>query len=123
MGFTSAHHNYEWRPVQPLLDFEEMADVQEIPQITTELIDMTKEYLRQQTIEPAKRLGKHAGMGIGGSIIMGFGAIFMAWGLYHLLQQLFPDGPWWVVLSRLLTAVGAAGAAGLIAWRLQVDGD
>ena len=30
----------------------------EIPQLVTELFDMAKEYLRQETIEPAKKLGR-----------------------------------------------------------------
>ena len=45
-----------------------MTERKEIPELTSELIDMSREYLRQETIEPAKRLGKHAGLGIGGAI-------------------------------------------------------
>lgn len=100
-----------------------MSNAQEIPQITTELVEMSREYLRQETLEPAKRLGKQAGMGIGGAIAMSIGAVCLAWALYYSLQLLFPEGEWWVVLSRLSTAVAAAGAAGLIAWRMQVDTD
>jgi hypothetical protein len=98
-----------------------MSNAQEIPQITNELVEMSREYLRQETLEPAKKLGKEAGMGVGGAIVLSIGAVCLAWALYYGLQLLFPDGEWWVVLSRLLTAVAAAGAAGLIAWRMQVD--
>jgi hypothetical protein len=99
-----------------------MPGPQEIPQIATELVDMAREYLRQETIEPAKRLGKHAGMGVGGALIMAIGAICLAWALYYGLQLWLPEGEWWVILARGLTAVAAAGAAGLIVWRMQ-DGD
>ncbi|MGD2060646.1 MAG: phage holin family protein [Acidimicrobiia bacterium] len=100
-----------------------MANAQEIPQLTTELVEMSREYLRQETLEPAKRLGKQAGMGIGGAIVLSIGAICLTWGLYYGLVLLLPEGDWWVVLSRGLTAIAAAAAAGIIGWRISVDAD
>lgn len=91
----------------------------EIPQITTELLEMSREYLRQETLEPAKRLGKQAGMGVGGAIVTATGAVCLAWGLYYGVQLLLPEGEWWVVLSRFITALAAAGTAALVAWRIQ----
>lgn len=99
-----------------------MPNPQEIPEIATELVDMSREYLRQEMLEPAKKLGKHAGMGVGGALVMSIGAICLVWGLYYGLTLLFPDGEWWVVLSRGITALVAAGAAGLFVWRISVDG-
>ncbi|MEE8407487.1 MAG: phage holin family protein [Acidimicrobiia bacterium] len=100
-----------------------MAEPQEIPQIATELIDMSREYLLQETIEPAKRLGKVAGMGVGGAVALSLGAFLMAWALYYGLVALFAEvvnhSQWWVVLSRFLTALVAAGVAGIIVWRMQ----
>lgn len=98
-----------------------MASPQEIPQIATELVEMSREYLRQEILEPGKRLGKHAGMGVGGALVMALGAVFLAWGLYYGLTMLLPEGEWWVVLARGLTAIAAAGAAGIVVWRISVD--
>lgn len=98
-----------------------MPNPQEIPQIATELVEMSREYLRQETLEPAKRLGKQAGMGIGGSIVMAIGSVCLAWALYYGLTVLLPDGEWWIVLARGLTAIAAAAAAGIIGWRISVD--
>jgi hypothetical protein len=98
-----------------------MPDPQEIPQVATELVEMSREYLRQETLEPAKRLGKQAGKGFGGAIVMAIGAVCLAWGLYYGLTMLLPDGGWWVVLARGLTAIAAAAAAGIVAWRISVD--
>ncbi|MGH8873380.1 MAG: phage holin family protein [Acidimicrobiia bacterium] len=98
-----------------------MAEPNEIPQLTTELIDMSREYLRQETLEPAKRLGKRAGMGIGGAVALSFGAFFLVLALYNGLKMWLPTGAWWVVLARVITALAAAGSAGLVAWRLQSD--
>jgi hypothetical protein len=98
-----------------------MANAQEIPQLTTELIEMSREYLRQETLEPAKQLGKHAGLGIGGAVLMSIGAVCLAWGAYYGLQLLLPEGEWWVVLARGLTAILAAAAAVVLSWRISVD--
>lgn len=96
-----------------------MPEPQEIPQLTTELIDMSREYLRQETIEPAKRLGRAAGMGIGGAMAISLGAFFLSLALYFGLKVWLPKGEWWVVLARLITALTAAAFAGLVAWRMQ----
>lgn len=98
-----------------------MPQPQEIPQIATELVDMSREYLRQETLEPAKKLGKQAGMGIGGAIVMGIGAVLLAWGLYYGMTLLLPEGEWWIVLARGITAIAAAAGAGIFAWRISVD--
>lgn len=98
-----------------------MTNAQEIPQIATELVEMTREYLRQETLEPAKALGKEAGMGLGGAIILAIGAVCLVWSLYYGVQLVLPEGAWWVVLARGIAAVGAAVAAGIIGWRIQVD--
>ena len=99
-----------------------MPEPHEIPQLTGELIDMSREYLRQETLEPAKKLGKTAGMGIGGAAAISLGAFFLVLALYSGLKMWLPAGEWWVVLARFITALAAAGGAGLVVWRMQSDG-
>lgn len=96
-----------------------MSDRREIPEITNQLVDMSRAYLRQEVAEPAKRLGKQAGLGIGGAIMVAIGAFLGAWGLYYGLIIWLPEGEWWVVLARFITAVSAAAIAGLVVWRMQ----
>lgn len=97
-----------------------MPNPQEIPHLATELIDMSREYLRQETLEPAKQLGQQAGLGLGGALLMAIGAVCLAWGVYYGVQLALPDGEWWVVLSRFITTLVAAGAAGIIGWRISL---
>ena len=98
-----------------------MSESREIPEIATELVDISRDYLRQETIEPAKRLGKHAGKGVGGAAVLALGLFFLAWGLYFGLKTWLPEGEWWVVLAQALTALAAIAIGGLIAWRMQRD--
>jgi hypothetical protein len=98
-----------------------MAGIQEIPEITTELLDMSREYLRQETVEPLKRVGKHAGLRLGGAAIISTGSFLTAWAIYYGLVALYPEGDWYVVLARVTTGVVAASAAGIVAWRMQSD--
>jgi hypothetical protein len=98
-----------------------MPEPHEIPQLTGELIDMSRDYLRQETLEPAKRLGKTAGMGIGGAIAVSLGAFLLVLAFYSGLKMWLPRGEWWVVLARFITALAAAGIAGLVVWRMQSD--
>jgi uncharacterized membrane protein len=82
---------------------------------------MSREYLRQETLEPAKRLGKHAAMGVGGAMVLALGAFLMVLGVYFALRMAFPTTEWFEVLARFLTALAAAAAAGLVVWRMQSD--
>ena len=98
-----------------------MAQPHEIPQLTSELFEMTKEYIRQETVEPAKALGRQAGLGIGGAMLMATGAFLLILGLFFVYRMVLPEGQWWEVLARGLTALSAALAAGLIAWRIGAN--
>jgi hypothetical protein len=98
-----------------------MADIQEIPQLVRDLVDMSKEYLRQEVIEPIKNLGRQAGMGLGGALLFSLGAFLALLGVYALLKMVLPESAWYVVLARLITAVVGAAAAGLVAWRMSSD--
>jgi hypothetical protein len=95
-----------------------MADRKELPQLVTELVDMSKEYLRQETIEPAKALGRFAGIGLAAGLVFAVAALFGGLAAYALYRQVLPDGDWWVVLARGLTVLTTAAFAGLIGWRI-----
>jgi hypothetical protein len=98
-----------------------MPEPKEIPQLVADLVDMSKEYLRQETLEPAKRLAKFAGMSLGAAVLFSFAAALLTLGVFALLRRLLPDTQWWAVGARLFTALGAGGAAFLIAWRMSGD--
>lgn len=95
-----------------------MAEPREIPQLASELFEMSKDYLKQETIGRARRLGRNAGLGLGGAALLALASIFFTLGLFALLRAVLPDSPWYSVLARLLTAVGAGATGGVVAWRM-----
>lgn len=91
--------------------------------MVTELVDMSKEYLRQETIEPAKRLGRFAGMGLGAGFVWAFAALFFMLGVYALFKVSLPgtagELDWWLVLARGLTVLVGVAGAGILGWRMS----
>lgn len=101
-----------------VVSLSDMTSPQELPQLVTELVEMSKQYLRQETLGPARRLGKAAGFGLGAGVAFAFGALFLGLGVYAALRVLLPEGDWWLVLARGLTALAAAGAAAVVVGRM-----
>jgi hypothetical protein len=58
-----------------------------IPSAVAELWELIVAYLRQETTEPLKKLGRVVAFGIAGSLAIGVGVVFLAIGGLRLLQQ------------------------------------
>ncbi len=91
-----------------------MAGATELPQMVTEFVELSKEYLRQETIEPAKRLGRFAGFTIGASILFAIGGLLLAIAAMRGIIYLLPDGPNWSALGYILGALGIGAVIGLM---------
>ena len=98
-------------------------DTRELSDLVRDLWHMSKEYLRQETLDPAKRLGKSAGFGLAGGALFSIAGLLFTFAAYALLRRLLPDTAWWAVAARFFTFLLAAGAAGIIAWRMTSDSD
>ncbi len=74
-----------------------------------DLPDLLKRYVRQETVEPLRSLGRFLGLGLAGSILMGGGAVLLGIGALRLLQE------WSVLNGRWSWAPYLMVAAGLLA--------
>jgi hypothetical protein len=88
------------------------------PQETVrELRELVLAYAKQETVEPLKGLGRYAGFGLAGAVMLGMGVVFIAIGALRLLQDETGTtftGNWsWV--PYLIVVIGAALLAAL-AW-------
>jgi hypothetical protein len=90
----------------------------EIPQLVGDLFQLSKQYLRQETLDPARRLGRFAGFGLGAAVCFAGASVLLILALFALLRRVLPDTAGWAVLARLFTSLAAGGGAGLVGWRM-----
>lgn len=76
-------------------------------------------YIKEETIQPLKELGRFVAYGALGSLFVGFGTTLLLIGALRFLQEQFPvlDGSlsW---LPYLIVAVLACCVVGLTVWRI-----
>ena len=85
-----------------------------LPQLVTELRDLVVNYLKQQTLVPLQQLGRYIGYGLGGSLLLGFGVVFLAMAGLRALQTETGDtftGDWSWVPYLIMIFVLVLGAA------------
>ncbi|HET6832322.1 MAG TPA: hypothetical protein VFH30_00540 [Acidimicrobiales bacterium] len=104
---------------------EEQAEVPEpqpksIPEVTSELWVLTKDYAKQETIDPLKGVGRYLTFGVPGAVLIGFGVVLlMLSGLRALQTQTgstFQGSLSW--LPYIIVLVVAAGLAALAVARI-----
>jgi hypothetical protein len=91
-----------------------MAGPTELPQLVTEFVDLSKEYLRQETLDPAKELGRFAGVIVGASLLFAIGGLLLAIAGVRGIIYLLPEGPNWTALGYILGALGIGVVIGVI---------
>lgn len=95
-----------------------------IPQVVTELKQLTIDYAKQETIDPIKGLGRFVAYGVGGSLVLaiGLGMLGLA-GLRALQTETGSTftGNWsWVPYLIATTVLGAIAA--LAIFQISKDG-
>lgn len=95
------------------------SDSKSLPTLIGELRDLVVAYLKQETIEPAKRLGRYVAVGTAGSVAIAAGLTFLALAGLRALQTetgtTFAGNltwvPYFVCAGGALLVVAAALAA------------
>jgi uncharacterized membrane protein len=95
-------------------------DAKSIPQVATELWELSLAYARQETIDPLKGLGRFLGYGIGGAILFSIGGVLLVLAGLRALQTetdtTFTGNlsfiPYLIVVAAVLLLVG------LVVWRV-----
>ncbi|MBN2622234.1 MAG: hypothetical protein JXA83_02640 [Acidimicrobiales bacterium] len=89
-----------------------------MPEVATELWGLTKDYARQETVDPLKGVGRYLGYGALGALLLGVGVILlMLAGLRALQTQTGDtlDG----TLSWLPYLIVLVVASALVGWALS----
>ncbi len=89
----------------------------ELPDLVGEFIDLSKQYLREQTIEPARRLGRLAGFSAAASVLFVLAAGFLSVAGTRWILRVMPDGTIWSGAGYLLASLALLATMGLVMWR------
>jgi len=94
-----------------------MSTTKEIPELVSEFVDMSKEYLRQETVGRAQLVGRHAGVALGTALVSALATIFLAVAGLRLLIDVMPGEPthqMWSGLAYVIAAIVLAGLGAII---------
>jgi uncharacterized integral membrane protein len=85
-----------------------------VPQIASELWTLTKDYARQETVEPLKGIGRYLAYGFAGVVIGSVGVIMLLLAMLRALQTETGStfhGSWsWAPYALVLLAASLLGA-------------
>ena len=87
-------------------------DVDDIKELATK-------YVKQESIDPVKQLGRYASWGCAGSLFIGLGSLLTLVALLRILQDetaVFHGNLSWI--PYLIVALVGVGVMGLIVWRI-----
>ncbi len=82
-----------------------MAEIQDIPVLVREFYELAKSYLLQETVEPAKRLGRFAGYSLVAAVLWTLAVVFLAVAGLRTVYDLLPNTPYWEALAYVGSAV------------------
>lgn len=88
-----------------------MSRVADIPKLVSELAELTKTYLVENTAQPLRRLGRFAGLSLLGGVLMMVGWILLSVAGLRLLLSVLPDTALWSALAYVLASLAALLAA------------
>lgn len=94
-----------------------MAAPRELPDMIGEFIALAKQYLREQTIEPAKALKRVAGFSLLAALLFILAGLFTAVAGMRLIVSVMPDGVIWSGVGYLAASLGLLAVTGLVIWR------
>lgn len=100
-----------------------MTDPKELPQQVSDLIELTKQYLRQETVDPLRRIGQSVARALIAALLVGLGVVLMAMGFHRFFGEIFPVGQWWETATAATTAVVFLLAAVIVAARLRTGNE
>ena len=100
-----------------------MADPKELPQQVSDLIELIKRYLLQETVDPLRRLGRSVAMAFIVALLVTLGGVLLAMGWHRYLIDALPDGQWWGAGAAAGVAVVFCLAAVIVARRMRTGGE
>jgi hypothetical protein len=86
-----------------------------------QVIDLVKDYARQETLGPIKGAGRWLARGTAGAFLLGTGCVMLVLGVLRMVQNEFGKsfrGSWTTMLPYLFAFVASLAVIGVAAWRI-----
>ncbi len=87
-----------------------------------QVIDLVKEYARQETLGPIKGAGRWLAAGAAGAALLGTGCVLLVLGVLRMVQNEFGKsfrGSWVTMLPYLFAFVASLAVMAIAAWRIS----
>lgn len=88
----------------------------------SQVIDLVKDYARQETLGPIKGAGRWLAAGAAGAVLIGTGCVLLVLGALRMVQNEFGKsfrGSWTSLLPYLFAFVASLAVMGIAAWRIS----
>ena len=86
-----------------------------------QVVDLVKDYVRQETLGPIKGAGRWLGRGVAGALLIGTGCVLLVLGALRMIQNEFGRsfrGQWMSLLPYLFAFVVSVAVMAVAAWRI-----
>ncbi|MEY2445815.1 MAG: hypothetical protein QOE00_2395 [Ilumatobacteraceae bacterium] len=86
-----------------------------------QVVDLVKQYVRQETLGPIKGAGRWLGRGAAGAVMIGTGCVLLVLAFLRLVQNEYGKsfrGQWMSLLPYLFALVISVAVMGVAVWRI-----
>jgi hypothetical protein len=86
-----------------------------------QVVELVKEYVRQETLGPIKGAGRWLGRGVAGAVLIGTGCVFLVLAALRMIQNEYGRsfrGQWMSLLPYLFAFLISVAVMGVAAWRI-----
>lgn len=84
-----------------------MTKLQDLPVMIMEFRDLAKDYLVQETVGQAKKLGRFAGFSLGAAALWSLAILLLGVAGLRGLVEILPEGAYWEALAYLIVVIVA----------------
>jgi hypothetical protein len=91
-----------------------MMAISDLFRLIPEFRDLARDYLLQETVEPAKKLGRFAGFSLGAGIAWAMAVVLLSVAGMRAMVDLMPDGAYWEALGYAVFSFVLLVFAGIV---------
>lgn len=88
-----------------------------LPELMSELWELIREYVRQETVDPIRGIGRYIAFGVAGAVFVGTGAVLLGVGILRLLQtetaEHLTGSLTWIPYAVVVAVLAAGGVVSL----------